>query len=83
MKTDTLVFLQYFLEYFILVLDGNMTEESEYFSNSKSSALGCCLIFANFSLVMLVKVLLTEKCVLNKEHFYGKSCSKFAPKASH
>ena len=37
-------FLEYFLEYLMLVFDGK-DEESEQFSNSKISALWCCLAF--------------------------------------
>ena len=57
----------HFLEYPLLFLDDNVSEESEYFSISKISASGCCLafasFFANFSLVLLIKVLLIEKHV--------------------
>ena len=38
-KTDILVFCTFLLEYLILVLDDNLDEESEYFSNSRNSAL--------------------------------------------
>ena len=38
-KTDILVFCTFLLEYLILVLDDNLGEESEYFSNSRNSAL--------------------------------------------
>ena len=42
-----------------------MQKESKQFSNIKSSASGCCfafaLLFAHFSLVLLIKVLLIEK----------------------
>ena len=34
------------LEYLLLFLDDNMDEESEQFSNSKSSASGRCLAFS-------------------------------------
>ena len=44
-----------------------MDEETDLFSNSKSSTLGCCLafaylfiFFANFSLVVLIKVFFTD-----------------------
>ena len=36
----------YFLEYVLLFLYDNVDEEREQFSNSKSSASGCCLAFA-------------------------------------
>ena len=45
MKTDTLAFLDIFRN-LILILDDNMDEEFEYFSNSKISSSGCCLAFA-------------------------------------
>ena len=42
-----------------------MNEESELFPNTKSSASGCCLtfaqFFARFSLVLLIKMLLIKK----------------------
>ena len=44
--TDILLLLLIFLEYELLFLDDNMGEECEEFSNSKSSASGCCLAFA-------------------------------------
>ena len=59
-----------------------MDKECEYFSNSKSSASGCCLVFAgffaNFNLALLKKVLLIKKTwmYLSKHsemgHGYGK-----------
>ena len=43
----------------------NVDEESQYFSNSKRSASGCCLafhsVFAIISLALLIKVLLIKK----------------------
>ena len=36
----------YFSGYVLLYLVDNVDEEYEYFSNSKSSASGCCLAFA-------------------------------------
>ena len=66
-QTEVLVFTP-FLEYFLLFLDDNIDERSEYFSNSKSSASGCCLAFAryfaNFSLALPMKVLLLKKRIL-------------------
>ena len=41
-------FFAHFLEYALLFLDDNVDEESKYFLNSKSSASGCCLSFAQF-----------------------------------
>ena len=63
-------FFAHFLECFLLSLDDNVDEETSWFSNSKSSASACCLafahfFFANFSLVLLTKVLLINKaCIL-------------------
>ena len=55
-------FFTYFLEYVQLFLDDNVDEECEWFSNRKRLASGCCLsfawFFANFSLLLLIKVLL-------------------------
>ena len=55
----------YLLEHVLSNLNDNVDEECEYFSNSKSSASGCCLVFAwffaNFSLALLMKVLLIKK----------------------
>ena len=52
-----------------------MDEECEKFSNSKSSASGCCLVFAWFFAIFslaLLKVLLTKKaCVIKKLFFVG------------
>ena len=39
------LFFEYFLEYLLLFLDDNLDKEWELFSNSKSSASGCCLAF--------------------------------------
>ena len=48
-----------------LFLDDIVNEESKKISNSKNSAWGCCLafawFFANFSLTLLIKVLLIKK----------------------
>ena len=66
------VFLEYayFLEYVLLLLDDNVDEECQYFSDIKSSASGCCLafawFFANISLVLLIKVLLIKKCEVKR-----------------
>ena len=64
LKQTYLLFV-YFLEYLLLFLDDNMDEESKHFSNSKSSPSGCCLTFAwafaNFSLALLIKLMLIKK----------------------
>ena len=67
-KTDAFVFFLHFLEYLLLFLYDNVDEESKKFSNSESSVSGCCLafayFFADFSLALLIKVLLMKKkCV--------------------
>ena len=56
-------FFLHFLEYLLSILDDNMDDESEWFSNSKTSSSGCCLawFFANVSLALLIKVLLRKK----------------------
>ena len=50
---------------FAYFLDDNLGGECEYFPNTKDSASGCCLtfalLFANFSLALLIKVLLIKK----------------------
>ena len=62
MNTEMHVLIAYFLEYVLLFLDDNVGEEYEQIPNSKSSASGYCFTFAyflaNFSLALLVKVLL-------------------------
>ena len=63
------LFLIHFLEYLLLFLNDNVDEESEQYSNSKSSTSGCCLAFALFfakiSLTLLIKVLLIKKlCII-------------------
>ena len=45
---QTYLFFVHFLECLLLYLGDNLDEESELFSNSKSSALECCLAFAWF-----------------------------------
>ena len=61
MNIDTYSFA-YFLEYVLLCMENNADGECELNSNSKSSASGCCLEFAlfftNFSLALIIKVLL-------------------------
>ena len=63
-KTDALVFV-YFLEYFLLFLEDSLDDKSKSFSKGKSSASGCYLafawFFANFSMVLFIKVLLIRK----------------------
>ena len=46
MNTDTQVLFAYFIEYVPLLLDDNLYEECEKFSNSKNSVSACCLVFA-------------------------------------
>ena len=62
------MFFLHIFEYTLLFLVDNEDKESEKFLNSKSSASGCCLasgwFFANFSPVLLIKVLLVKKCVM-------------------
>ena len=45
---QTHLFFAQFLEYLLLFQDNKVDEENQYFSNSKSSASGCCLAFAWF-----------------------------------
>ena len=53
----------------VLFLDDNVDQECESFSNSKISASGCCLafayFFANFSLALLMEVLLVKKVFIS------------------
>ena len=68
---QTYLFYVHFLEYLLLFLEDNLDEEREQFLNSKSSASGCCLdfalFFANFSLALLIKVLIIKKaCISSK-----------------
>ena len=55
----------YFLVYVLLFLDDNLDGECVWFSNSKSSAsryrLAFAWFFANFSLALLIKLLLIKK----------------------
>ena len=55
-----------------------MDEQCEWFSNGKSSALGCCLtfaqIFANLSLTLLIKVLLIKKACNNALNVLVEMC---------
>ena len=64
-KTDIYCFLHIFWNMPYHFFNDNMDEESEWFSKSKNSALGCCLAFGwfldSFSLVLLIKVLLLKK----------------------
>ena len=60
-----------FLENLLLFLNENLDEEGELFSNSGNSTWHCCLafawIFANFSLALLIKVLLIKKvCIYSR-----------------
>ena len=45
MNTDMSILLLY-LEYVMLLLDDNVDEECQYFSDVKNSASECCLAFA-------------------------------------
>ena len=64
---QTHLFYAHFLEHLLLFLDVNVDEENELFSNSGSSASGCCLafayFFANFILASLIKDFLIKKRV--------------------
>ena len=68
LKQTHWVFLQV-LEYLLLFLDDNVDEENESFSNSECSASEFCLafasFFANFSLALLIKVLLRKKACIS------------------
>ena len=59
------LFFVLFLEYLPLFSNDNINEESKWFTNRKSSASGYCLafayFFANFNLVLLIRVLLIKK----------------------
>ena len=63
------LFFVQFLEYLSSFKDDNVDEETQYFSNSKSSAAGfyflafACFFFANFRLALLIKVLVMKKHV--------------------
>ena len=65
--TQAHLFLCLFFRICPIVLDVNVDEECEKFSNSKNAATGCCLasawFFASFSLVLLIKVLLIKNSV--------------------
>ena len=64
---QTYLLFVHFLEYLLLFLYDTVDEECEQFLKNRSSASGCCLafacFFANFSLMFLIKVLLTKKSV--------------------
>ena len=64
---QTHLFRIHFVEYLLLILDDKVDEESEQFLNSKSSASGFCLalldFLANFSVLLLINVLLIRKRV--------------------
>ena len=61
----------FFCLFFRMYLDKNVYEECEYFSNSKSSTSGCCLVFAwffvSFSLALLMKLMPIKKPVSSEE----------------
>ena len=48
LKWTHLFFFAHFLEYALLFLDESVDEESEYFSNSKRLASGCCSALLDF-----------------------------------
>ena len=62
---ETHLFFLHSSQYLQLILDYNVDEESEQFSNKKGSVSGCCLafpyFFSSFSLALLIKMLLIEK----------------------
>ena len=62
---ETHLFFLHSSQYLQLILDYNVDEESEQFSNRKGSVSGCCLafpyFFSSFSLALLIKMLLIEK----------------------
>ena len=64
---QTYLLFVHFLQYLLLFLYDTVDEECEQFLKNRSSASGCCLafacFFANFSLMFLIKVLLTKKSV--------------------
>ena len=72
MNIDTFVLLLIFWKYALLLLGDIVDEEFEYFPNSKTSASGWCLafawFFANFSLAMIIKVLLKVSGHPCKDH---------------
>ena len=55
----------YFSGYDLLYLVDNVDEEYEYFSNSKSSASGCCLAFAQRFCQSTLALLIIQKNYLN------------------
>ena len=65
MSESMLSILLIFVEDVLLFLDDNLDELSEWFSYSSNTASRCCLtflwLFDNFSLALLVKVLLIIK----------------------
>ena len=69
MNTDLLVLFLFFLEYVPIFLDDKLDEERKTLSSSKNPASKACLafasFFANFSLDLLIKVLLIKKNTMN------------------
>ena len=67
---QTYLFFVQFLQYLLLDLDDNLNEKNQQFSNNKRIVSGCCLgftwFFANFSLALIVKVLLIKKACISK-----------------
>ena len=58
----------------LLLLVDNVNKEYEQFSGSESSASGCCLtfawIFVNFSLALLIKVLLIKESMYSLKFLF-------------
>ena len=71
---QTHLFFVYFLEH-LLFLDDNVDEDDKQFSNTESSTSMCCVafaeIFANFSLALLIKVLLIKKKLVDRKDKTG------------
>ena len=64
MNADTLVIFPCHLEYILLFLDYNMMKNVNNFMLTKGQpqgVLNICLLFCNFSLALLIKVLLIRK----------------------
>ena len=54
--------------FFRIFMDDDVDEESKQFSKIKSAASGCCLVFAtfftNFSMALLIKLLIIGKACI-------------------
>ena len=72
-----------FLEYLLFFLMTTWMEESKQFSSSESSVSGCCLafayFFANFSIVLVIKVLPIKKACI---HAVAKTVVKMPQSAT-